>query len=429
MNSVVNKLMSHATQAALWTMRRYDYHINGSLIRLNNPDHYNNPYKTYNALRERGHVMRSAANRGWIVTGHDEITELLRDSRISSDARKSVFLSRLLKFASAGIDVPLLDNPTMLNQDPPDHTRLRKLVTAGFVHKYIQSLSPTIERLVDELLDKIPDDASKFDVMDILAKPLPAIVIAEMMGVPVEDRHYFENWSAEILGVSEISNPEAIYKAATANQEMRDYIAGLAESKRHQPGQDLISMLIAAEEDGDRLTLEELYSTCILLLIAGHETTTRLIGNCLFQLLHHPDQMAMVRSDESLLMNALEETLRYEPPVQLIVRFINEDMIFHEKEFKKGQMLLISIAGANRDPIANNDPNTFDVTRKEIKHLSFGHGIHLCLGMTLARLEAKIVFTKLFEKYPHLSYKDEANWGTNDFFRGPNTLIVGDLSD
>jgi len=317
MKPLVNKLMSRATQAALWTMRRYDYHINGSLIRLNNPDHYNNPYPTYNALRERGRIMRSAANRGWIITGYNEVTELLRDPRISSDVRKNVFVSRLLKFASSGIDVPLLDNPTMLNQDPPDHSRLRKLVTAGFVHKYIQSLSPTIERLVDELLDKIPDEANQFDVMDTLAKPLPAIVIAEMMGVPVEDRHHFEAWSEKLLGLTEISNPEAILKAAEANQEMRDYIAELAESKRHQPGQDLISMLIAAEEDGDRLTLEELYSTCVLLLIAGHETTTRLIGNCLFQLLHHPDQMALVRSDEDLLMNAFEETLRFEPPVQL----------------------------------------------------------------------------------------------------------------
>lgn len=424
MNSTINKLMSHATQAALWTMRRYDYHINGSLIRLNNPDHYNNPYLTYNTLRERGPVMRSAASRGWIITGFDEITELLRDSRVSSDVRKNAFLSKLLKFASAGIDVPLLDNPAMLNQDPPDHTRLRKLVTAGFVHKYIQSLSPTIEKLVEELLEAIPEDAEQFDVMDILAKPLPAIVIAEMMGVPVEERHHFETWSEKMLGISEISNPDAIHKAASANQEMRDYIAALAESKRHQPGQDLISMLIAAEEDGDRLTLEELYSTCTLLLIAGHETTTRLIGNCLFQLLHHPDQMAMARSDENLLNKAFEETLRYEPPIQLLVRFINEDMRFHTKQFKKGQMLLISIAGANRDPHANENPDIFDITRKEINHLSFGHGIHLCLGMTLAKLEAKVVFKKLFERYPNLAYKDKPNWGTNDFFRGPNTLIV-----
>ncbi|MFT7684823.1 MAG: pimeloyl-[acyl-carrier protein] synthase [Candidatus Azotimanducaceae bacterium] len=428
MKPIISKVMSNATQMALWTLRRYDYYINRSLIKLNNPNHYDDPYLTYNTLRDRGTVMRSSANRGWIVTGYNEVTSLLKDQRISSDIRKNAFMVRLLKFASAGIEVPLLDNPTMLNIDPPDHSRLRKLAAKGFVNKYIQSLEPTIESLVDDLLDSIPKDSESFDVMDILAKPLPAIVIAEMMGVPVDDRHLFEDWSEALLGVSEISNPDAIHKAAEANGEMRKYLAELVETKKHTniQEQNFISMLIATEEDGDKLSLEELYSSCVLLLIAGHETTTRLIGNCLYLLLQNPDQMALAKSNEKLLNNAFEETLRYEPPVQLLVRFINEDMNFQNHKFKKGQMLLITISGANRDPGANDNPNEFDIQRESINHVSFGHGIHLCLGMSLARLEAKVVFKKLFERYPTLECFDKKpTWGTNDFFRGLSTLNVG----
>ena len=397
---------------------------------MNNPNHYNDPYSTYNTLRDRGAVMRSAANRGWIVTGYSEVGSLLKDQRISSDIRKNTFMVRLLKFATAGIEVPLLDNPTMLNVDPPDHSRLRKLAAKGFIHKYIQSLEPTIESLVDELLNKIPPDASSFEVMDIVAKPLPAIVIAEMMGVPISDRHLFENWSEALLGLSEISNPDAIHKAAEANEQMRKYLSVLVETKKrsNDEEQNFISMLIAAEEDGERLSMEELYSNCVLLLIAGHETTTRLIGNCLYLLLHHPEQMALARSDEKALGNAFEESLRYEPPVQLVIRFVNEDMDFEGHDFKKGEMLLLAIAGANRDPSANENPNVFNIQREKVNHLSFGHGIHLCLGMSLARLEAKVVFTKIFERYPNLSYADTPNWGANDFFRGPNTLLVKDIT-
>ncbi len=187
--------MSNATQIALWTLKRYDYHVNGSVIQMNNPNHYNDPYSTYNTLRDRGPVMRSAANRGWIITGYSEVGSLLKDQRISSDIRKNAFMVRLLKFATAGIEVPLLDNPTMLNVDPPDHSRLRKLAAKGFIHKYIQSLEPTIESLVDELLDKIPPDTSDFEIMDIVSNPLPAIVIAEMLGFPFLYRHLFDNWS------------------------------------------------------------------------------------------------------------------------------------------------------------------------------------------------------------------------------------------
>ena len=425
MNQVANRLMSSVIQAALWSLQRIDYYFNSSVVTLNNPDFYANPYATYNTLRERGPVLRSMANRGWIVNGFDEVTELLRDKRISSDLRKNAFFSNLIKFAANGIEVPLIDNPSMLNQDQPDHTRLRKLVAQGFTHKYIQSLAPKIEQLVDELLAKIPEDAEEFDVMQSLAKPLPAIVIAEMMGVPSSERHQFELWSAALLGLVEIQDPSMIKKAAVANAEMRDYIARLTEQKRQSPGQDLISQLIAAEEDGDKLTLDELYSTCILLLTAGHETTTRLIGNCLYHLLRNPQQMNLAQNSAEDLASALEESLRFEPPVQITLRFVNEPMQFRGRHFKRGQTLLLCIAGANRDSTANIDPDKFDLKRERISHVSFGHGIHLCLGMSLARLEGQIALNKLFSRYPRLVYaEDKPAWGTNDFFRGLETLTV-----
>ena len=425
LNNPINQIMSIAAQATLWSLKRYDYYVNQSVVSLNNPGFYDNPYPTYTTLRNRGAILPSAANRGWIVTGYAEIEELLRDKRISNDLRKNKFMAGLLKFAAGEIEVPLLENPTMLNQDPPDHTRLRKLVATGFMHKYIQSLAPTIARVVDELLNAIDDEAAGFDLMLALAKPLPAIIIAEMMGVPKTEQHNFEQWSEDLLGLTEISNPDAIRKAAKANSDMRDYIARLAESKRAQPGQDLISQLIAAEEEGDRLTLDELYSTCVLLLTAGHETTTRLIGNCVYLLMQNEAQMQQVQANDAMLENALEETLRFEPPVQNTVRFVQEPMEFRNQQLKPGQMILLSIAGANRDPNANDHPDTFDVSREKINHLSFGTGIHLCLGMSLARLEGKIALKKLFGRFPGLVVAEsKPHWGTNDFFRGLETLPV-----
>ena len=180
-----------------------------------------------------------------------------------------------------------------------------------------------------------------------------------------------------------------------------------------------------AEEDGDKLTVEELYSNCILLLVAGHETTTRLIGNCLYLLLQHPAQMEAARQSEENLVNALEESLRYEPPVQFTARIVKEPMVINGCKLKQGQMLMLSIAAANRDPAANEDPDRFDIKRKNVTHVSFGYGIHLCLGMSLARLEAKIVFNKLFDRFPYLGCsEDELNWGTNPMFRGLESLSV-----
>ena len=425
MHDAVIRILNAAMQLALWLLKRVDYYFGQTVLSLDSAESLENPYPAINTIRERGPILRSYMNNGWIVTGYKEVTELLRDQRVSNDFSTNAFLVSIVRFAARGMEILNLDNPTMLGQDPPDHTRLRKLVAKGFIHKYIQSLAPTIERLVEELLDEIPTDADQFDVIQALAKPLPAIVIAEMMGVPESERGSFERWSEALLGGTDLGKPRLIRKSGEANMEMRAYLAELTEAKRSAPGQDLISQLIAAEEDGDKLTLDELYSTCILLLVAGHETTTRLIGNCLYLLLQHPEQMAAARHSEENLVNALEESLRYEPPVQYTARTIKEPLTVNGCKLKPGQLLMLSIAGANRDPAANEDPDRFDIRRDKVVHVSFGHGIHLCLGISLARLEAKIVFNKLFARFPALAFaEDKPNWGTSPMFRGLDSLTV-----
>jgi cytochrome P450 len=426
MKKVVLRILSSSMQCGLWVLRRVDYYFGKSIVRLNPPEGSADPYSVFNTLRERGPILRSYANNGWIVTGYKEVTELLRDPRASNDIRSNKFLASVVRFAAGGVPVLNLDEPTMLGADPPDHTRLRKLVAQGFLHKYVQSLAPAIEQLVDELLDAIAPDTDRIEIMRAVAKPLPAIVIAEMMGVPRGDRHLFERWSEALLGGTDILSPAMIRKSGEANLEMREYLTGLTAAKRLAPGQDLISQLIAAEEDGDKLTLDELYANCILLLAAGHETTTRLIGNCLYLLLQHPQQMAAARRSEANLVNALEESLRFEPPVLFTARTVKESISMHGLTLEPGHLLLLSIAGANRDPAANADPNTFNVEREKVVHVSFGYGIHLCLGMSLARLEAKIVFTKLFQRFPSLQFAEaKPNWGHHAMFRGLETLTVG----
>ena len=214
-------------------------------------------------------------------------------------------------------------------------------------------------------------------------------------------------------------------EGSRANAELMEYFRELAAIKREKPGQDLISQLIAAEEEGDRLSEEEMYSMCVLLLIAGHETTTRLIGNGLYLLLTHPDQMALLREDASLIPNAVEEMLRFEPPIQVMPRFATEDMEFGGKQIRKDQLVLPMIGAANRDPAANDSPNEFNVRRENIQHVAFGYGIHLCLGLALARLEARIAFEKLLERYPHMTLPEQDfGWTGIGIVRGLEQLVV-----
>lgn len=418
------RLIRTASAAAQRALRWSDRRFNG--LDTTFSDHQD-PYGGLNRARANGPVLRSFANRGWVVLGFEEVQSAFKDTRFGSDLRKNKFLSTLIRAAADGQEVPALDNPSMLNLDAPDHTRLRKLVSRGFLHKYIHSLEPAIMSIVQRCLDDIDPTAEHFDLVDQLAKPLPAIVIAEMLGLPEQDRQQFQVWSNELLGLTMVDDPEQMALGNRANLKLINYFAQVIEHKRQSGGQDLISQLIAAEEEGDRLSADEMYATCVLLLTAGHETTTRLISNGMYTLLQpqHADQLAILRQNPALAENAVEEMLRFEPPVQFMPRVASQDLDFFGKRIKKNQLLLLSIASANRDKAANPNPDIFDITRESIQHVSFGHGIHLCLGLSLARLEARIAINALLARYPHMTLGDEAvSWTNNQLVRGMEQLKI-----
>jgi len=383
-----------------------------------------NPYSRFNRLRDKDPLHYSMAVRAWWVTGYDLVQEVLRDSRFGADVRK--YEARVKRI------LPTLDeearesfeNPSMLNLDPPDHSRIRRLVSQGFMNRFIQSLEPRIREIVGECL-AAEDNETVIDIVAVLAKPLPAIVIAEMMGLPREDHAQFESWSEDLIAGSGTNDANDIERSNQASRKLVAYFRDIIRARRGNPGEDLIGKLVLAEEEGDKLTEMELYNTCLLLLVAGHETTTRLIGNGLYLLLKHPDQLAKLKRDKSLIPNAVEEMLRFEPPVQATQRFAMEDMEFHGKHVKRGDILFIGLAAADRDPIVFKDPQRFDIERDDAKPVSFGYGIHLCIGASLARLEARVAFEELLKRYPDMTLADdEPRWGMNPFFRGLDQLSI-----
>ena len=386
-------------------------------------DYIDNPYKTYNLMRSHKPILFSQTTRLHWVTKMEFAQEMLRDKRFSVDDRKYPIADKRRKeFKKAGREIMLeqFENPSMLKLDPPDHSRIRKLVQYGFTNRYITSLEPEIKKIIEDCLDKVHNQDS-FDLIEDLAKPLPAIVIAKMMGLPNEDLNQFQAWSEDLLvGVGGIgTSREDIKKSGDAYEALIRYFEEIILSRKTSPGDDFIGKLIQAEESGDKLNVKEMYGTCLLLLIAGHETTTRLIGNGMFTLFNHQDQMSLLQNNHELIPNAIEEMLRYEPPVHATVRFAENEMIYDGKTYKRGTPFAVSIAGANRDPEANKNPNEFDITRDDIKHISFGYGPHMCIGASLARIESRIAFECLFERFKNLELEDKNPvWGRNLIFRG-----------
>ena len=390
-------------------------------------DFVKNPYKTYNSMRKHKPILFSQTTRLHWVTKMEFAQEMLRDKRFSVDDRKyPIAEQRRKEFKKAGREIMLeqFENPSMLKLDPPDHSRIRKLVQYGFTNRYITSLEPEIKKVVDDCLDKVHNQDS-FDLIEDLAKPLPAIVIAKMMGLPNEDLDQFQAWSEDLLvGVGGIgTSKEDIKKSGDAYEALIRYFEKVIISRKDAPGDDFIGKLIQAEEAGDKLNIREMYGTCLLLLIAGHETTTRLIGNGMFTLFNHQDQMSLLKNNLDLIPNAIEEMLRYEPPVHATVRFAENEMIYDGKTYKRGTPFAVSIAGANRDPEANANPNKFNILRDDIKHISFGYGPHMCIGASLARIESRIAFECLFERFKDLELEDKNPiWGRNLIFRGFDNL-------
>ena len=387
----------------------------------------NNPYKTYSKMRSINPIYHSKPTFLRWVTKMDLVQEMIRDERFSVDDRKfPIAKLRRNELRRDGRDIMLdqFENPSILKLDPPDHSRIRKLVSYGFTNRYIKSLETEINDTINQCLDKTHNIES-FDLMNVLAKPLPAIVIAKMMGLPDSDLNQFQTWSENLL--KEVGGIGSSVKkrklARDAYEDLIRYFEKIILERKDNPGDDFIGKLILAEEEGDKLNVKEMYGTCLLLLIAGHETTTRLVGNGLFALLNHPDQFECLKDDHSKIPNAIEEMLRYEPPVHATVRFANENMTYRKRDYKRGTPFAISIAGANRDPEANQDPDSFNILRENIKHVSFGYGPHMCIGANLARIETRLVFERLLERFPNMKLGDKnPEWQKNFIFRGFENL-------
>jgi cytochrome P450 len=313
----------------------------------------------------------------------------------------------------------------MLSADPPDHTRLRRLVSAGFTARRVERLEPRIAALAGELLAGMSGDV---DLIDTYAFPLPIQVICELLGVPSADRDSFRTWSNTVVTGSLTGNPTLAEAVRATVSEMVGYITELLADKRRRPGDDLLSALLNVREEGDQLTENELVSMVFLLLIAGHETTVNLIGNGMYLLLTHPDQLDTVKRDRGRLPGAIEEFLRYEPPVKTsTVRITSEPVSLGAVTIPAGEPVLISLLSANRDDAVYAGADRFDIARRDAGHLAFGHGIHFCLGAALARLEGRIAIGALLDRFPDVRLAvapEELSWRPGLLIRGLATLPV-----
>ena len=386
------------------------------------PEFHADPYPFYKRLREREPVHRSPLGF-WVVTRYEDCVAVLRDQRFGREE----FQQMLSQVYGDETEKPALPR-SMLFRDPPDHTRLRSLVSKAFTPRMIETMRDHIQEIVDRLLDRV-QGAGRMDVIEDLAYPLPVTVICEMLGVPVDDHASIRGWSADIArsldAIGLPTDQEIVERGRKARRALADYFRRLVPERRARPQQDLLSGLIAAEEQGDKLTPDEVIAMCLLLFIAGHETTVNLIGNGTLALLRHPDQLRKLRAEPSLIANAVEELLRYDSPVQRTARITSTDAEVAGQPMPKGTMVITALGAANRDPAQFPDPDVLDVTRKDPRHISFGFGIHFCLGAPLARVEGQLAIGTLLRRMPGLAL-DEANpeWRESSVLRGLKRLNV-----
>ena len=392
------------------------------------PEAVANPYPMFKQLREQNPIQRMEVLDGFVLTRYDDVVRVLKDPRFSADRRnaRTPLMAEALK-AQEEMG-PVANTQTMLSADPPEHTRLRGLVSKAFTPKVVDNMRVHIQDIVAGLLDEVQAKGS-MDLIEDLAYPLPVIVIAEMLGVPPEERDTFKRWSDDLvanMGAPGMTpDPELMKRAQTSSNEMADYFRERIAERRKAPKEDLLSALIAAEERGEVLSEDEVLATCVLLLAAGNETTTNLIGNGMLALLRHPEQFQKLRDDASLTDTAVEELLRYDGPVQATARVANEDVDVGGQQVEKGQMVMCVIAAANRDPAHFDDPETLDIARKDNKHIAFGFGIHFCIGAPLARIEGQAAISALMQRMPNLRLEnDEPAWNGNFILRGLRSLPV-----
>ncbi|GAA4797974.1 cytochrome P450 [Actinomycetospora chlora] len=370
------------------------------------------PYPLLAALREHDPVHWSARYRSWFVTRHDDVLAALRDERFSSD--------RIAPYRRAKLDGPDADPAVraafgvlegwMVFKDEPDHKRLRRLVSRAFTPRSVTGMTATVEEVAHELLDAVhAAGTGTVDLIGDYAYPLTASVIADMLGVPRADREQFKDWSDQITGLvfGGMGDPSRYAVGARGMTELTAYLSDLVRDHERHPADDLISAMISARDDRDALTHDEVIATGILLLFAGHETTTNLIGSGLLALLTHPEQLRLLGERPDLVGGAVEEALRYDGPAKTVARVMGEDVELRGRHLRRGERVFLSPSAANRDPAVFPDPDTFDITREKAGQLGFGIGMHFCLGAPLARLEAAIAIPAALARLPGLRLTGE----------------------
>jgi cytochrome P450 len=380
------------------------------------------PYDVYAHLREQEPVSWFEPTGQWLVSRHEDVNALLRDRRLGRTYLHVATHEEMGRPPDPDHLAPFwhLIRNGMLDREPPDHTRLRRLVSQAFTPRRVEALRPTVTRIADELVGDFVADGGG-DLIAKVAEPLPVTVIAEMLGVPVADRHLLRPWSADICGMYELNPTRAAAdRAVAACLAFSDYLRALARHRRDDPRDDLISAL--AHVDG--LTEDELIGTCVLLLNAGHEATVNVTGNGWWALFRNPSSLAALRKDPGLLPTAIEELMRYDTPLQMFERWVLDDITLRGVDIPRGSEVALLFGSANHDPTVFTDPARLDLGRVENPHISFGAGIHFCLGAPLARIELAASFGALLARAPDLALVDTPKWKPGYIIRGLEALYV-----
>jgi cytochrome P450 len=375
------------------------------------------PYPLYHRLRSEAPLYRDEQSGAWIVTRYADVAAMLRDARFV--AQKPLFteleLAQLQKMCERW----------MVLRDPPAHTRLRRFVNNAFTPRMVENLGPHIEGMVGQMLERV-QTAGSMELIEDLAFPLPVSVIALMLGVPPDRHADFKRWSEALANLSEppgVATFDDLLETNEAMVEFADYFRVLVEDKRRAPSEDLLSALIAAEEQGERLSLDELIANAILLLFAGHETTVNLIANGVYSLLRHPDQLTLLRQNPDGIKGAVEELMRFESPIQTTTRQLAQDLTWGTHSLREGEIVLLVLGAANRDPEQFRDPDRLDISRSDNRHLAFGAGVHFCIGAPLSRLEAQIAIPMLLRRMPNLRLAEGSlEWRRWESWRGLEKL-------
>jgi cytochrome P450 len=389
------------------------------------PDMRRDPYPTWRRLRETAPLVRIRLLGGWATARYAEVECVLRDPSFSTDRSAAPMMAAMQRATRSAPDLRNLFEENLLMIDGPRHTQARGLVGKAFTPRRVEQLRGRIETIVEELLDRAAARGS-MDVVRDLARPLPGIVIGELLGTPAADRDMLLRWSAQLAELLDpLSGRHGLDPPREATTAAAAYFRRLLAERRAEPRDDLLSAMLTAEENGKSLSEAELLALCTLILAAGHETTVNLIGSAVLLLLRHPDQRKRLQDDLGLLPSAVEECLRFEPPVQLTDRAVVQACELGGVALKPGTIVAAVLAGANRDPERFEDPERFDVARRGERHLSFGLGSHFCLGAALARLETQLALGGLLRRFPDFSGRtDTTEWRRSAILRGPISVPI-----